>query len=509
MRCSPNPLPTTSEIKTRLKRASIIANAWGAIDTFLFLGFLLPATANKGEDWIVLNLVVGTIYLVSTFVFGSWLASRWAAPLDGWLESDRPPTPAERDLALKIPKMEGKMSASFWVGAAVLFTAINLGGPTSSDVAVPLAILLGGITTSGITYLLAERIMRPVTARALSAGLPERSPTLPVGVRLRVTWLVASGGPLLGIAAVAVTGLIGDDVDASLLAGATLFVAMAGLFVGLLATKFTAKWVSEPLADVRHALAQVEEGEYDTGLNVTDSGEIGLVQVGVNRMAAGLREREQLQDLFGRHVGRDVARAALDGGVKLGGETREVGVLFVDLMGSTALASRLPPDEVVALLNAFFTIVVEVVEPHDGYVNKFEGDGALAVFGAPQACQNPGGAALAAARELHVRLIDELPQLDAGIGVSAGSVVAGNVGAEERFEYTVIGDPVNEAARLCELAKRDEGRLLASARTLDFAARTEARHWELGDDVQLRGRDQPTRLASVASAAPAEAASRS
>jgi adenylate cyclase len=194
--------------------------------------------------------------------------------------------------------------------------------------------------------------------------------------------------------------------------------------------------------------------------------------------------------------------------VKLGGETREVGVLFVDLIGSTTLASKLPPDEVVALLNEFFTIVVEVVEPHQGFVNKFEGDGALAVFGAPTPCQNPGGAALAAARELHARLVDELPQLDAGIGVSAGMVVAGNVGAEERFEYTVIGDPVNEAARVCELAKRTPGRLLASSRTLDLAAPAETQHWELGDDVQLRGRDQPTRLAVVASEAitPAQAA---
>ena len=498
--------PTTGEIETRLQRASIIANASGAIDTFLFVGFLLPATASTGDDWILLNLVVGTAYLVSTFALGSFLGRRWARPLTDWLETDRPPTAAERDLALKLPKMEGKMSALFWLGALILFTLINLDGPTSGDVALPLAILLGGITTSGVTYLLAERIMRPVTARALAAGLPERSPTLPVGTRLVVTWLVATGGPLLGIAAVGVTGLIDEDVDATLLAGATVFVAMISIFVGLLATKFTAKWVSEPLADVRRALAQVEEGEYDTGLSVTDSGEIGLVQVGVNRMAAGLREREQLQDLFGRHVGRDVARAALDGGVKLGGETREVGVLFVDLTGSTALAAKLPPDEVVALLNSFFTIVVEVVEPHRGFVNKFEGDGALAVFGAPQPCQNPGGAALAAARELHSRLIDELPQLDAGIGVSAGSVVAGNVGAEERFEYTVIGDPVNEAARLCELAKRATGRVLASARTLDFAAPSESRHWDLGEDVQLRGRDQPTRLAVLAAGAPAQAA---
>ena len=144
-------------------------------------------------------------------------------------------------------------------------------------------------------------------------------------------------------------------------------------------------------------------------------------------------------------------------------------VLFVDLVGSTALAARRPPTEVVALLNSFFAIVVEAAERHGGWVNKFEGDAALCVFGAPTATDDAAGDALAAARELRDRLAAELPELDAGIGVSAGRAVAGNIGAEERFEYTVIGDPVNEAARLCELAKKRPERVLASDAALERA----------------------------------------
>jgi adenylate cyclase len=197
-------------------------------------------------------------------------------------------------------------------------------------------------------------------------------------------------------------------------------------------------------------------------------------------------------------VGKDVAHAALDGDLRLGGEVREVAVLFVDLVGSTALAARRPPAEVVDLLNAFFAIVIESVERHGGWVNKFEGDAALCIFGAPTTGDDPAGDALAAAREVHARLARELPQLDAGIGVSAGPAVAGNIGAEQRFEYTVIGDPVNEAARLCEMAKREEGRVLASDAALARAGESERSRWSLGDEVTLRGRGEATRLATVA-----------
>jgi adenylate cyclase len=150
---------------------------------------------------------------------------------------------------------------------------------------------------------------------------------------------------------------------------------------------------------------------------------------------------------------------------------------------------------VVELLNRFFAVVIEVVDRHGGHVNKFVGDAALAVFGAPVAVENPASSALAAARELAERLPDGIPELEAGIGVSAGEAVAGNIGEESRFEYTVIGDPVNEAARLTELAKERPDRLLASARSLENASEAESEHWRLDGSVTLRGHSHETRLA--------------
>jgi adenylate cyclase len=233
-------------------------------------------------------------------------------------------------------------------------------------------------------------------------------------------------------------------------------------------------------------------------VRVFDGGDLGLLQAGFNRMAAGLGDREELRDLFGRHVGEDVARAAQERGIELGGEELEVAVLFVDVVGSTRLAAERPPQEVVSRLNAFFGVVVEVVEDCGGWINKFEGDAALAVFGAPLPLEDAAGCALKAARTMAERLAAEVDGLRAGIGVSAGEAVAGNIGAESRFEYTVIGDPVNEAARLCELAKETDGRVLASEDALQRARAEEAERWREGEPVTLRGRSEETRTAAPA-----------
>src|SRR5206468_1783520 len=178
---------------------------------------------------------------------------------------------------------------------------------------------------------------------------------------------------------------------------------------------------------------------------VDDDGELGLLQAGFNHMASGLRERERLRELFGGYVGEEVARRALESG-SLEGEERDVSVLFVDVVGSTALAERRPPVEVVALLNRFFDAVVRVVDDEDGWVDKFEGDAALCVFGAPMEQLDHAARALRAAIGLR-NALRSVEGLDAGIGVSSGIAVAGNVGSARRYEYTVIGDPVNEAAR--------------------------------------------------------------
>ena len=151
----------------------------------------------------------------------------------------------------------------------------------------------------------------------------------------------------------------------------------------------------------------------------------------------------------------------------------------------------------VELLNRFFAVIVEEVDNHEGLVNKFEGDAALAVFGAPVALASPEDQVLGATRTIVRRLRLEVPDCPARIGVASGVVVAGNVGAKERFEYTVIGEPVNEAARLAELARSEPSRAVASAATIAAASEREQRFWRLGRPVRLRGYDERVPIATL------------
>jgi class 3 adenylate cyclase len=146
----------------------------------------------------------------------------------------------------------------------------------------------------------------------------------------------------------------------------------------------------------------------------------------------------------------------------------------------------------VGLLNRFFEVVVDAIEADGGLVNKFEGDAALCVFGAPTDHADPAGAALRAARRI-CDAVRSAGEVDVGVGVACGQVWAGQVGAASRLEYTVIGDPVNEAARLTELAKDHPGRAVASEATVLAAEEAERAHWARDRQVALRGRDEPTR----------------
>jgi adenylate cyclase len=463
------------------------ANAAGAIAVFVFQTVIVAKPHGNRHDDLV-SLIVFVVYLVVAVGLSILAGTRLIAAVRLWVAGGRDPTSADRELAVRLPWLLAVGSFGFWLVAAIIFTILNalFGNGWRDLVRIFIGTVLGGLTTSALSFLLVERNLRPLFALALAGGLRRRDRYLGIRPRLMLSWILGSGVPLVGVLLV----LQRPEPRGAPIA----FLATAGLLVGANTMFIAARSVSDPLTALRGGVERVGEGDLEVQVLVDDGGEVGLLQSGFNDMVAGLRERARLQDLLGRHVGQEVARQALENEQGLGGEQRRVSVLFVDLIGSTGLAQQRPAAEVVSTLNALFGAVVTCAGQEGGWVNKFEGDGALCVFGAPDVMPDHAARALRTARALRRALVAEAtrhPDLDAGIAVSSGAVVAGNVGAEQRYEYTVIGDPVNEAARLVEEAKRQPGRVLASQSSVDDAG-GEAVHWTTVGALELRGRTEPT-----------------
>src|SRR5262249_50413305 len=205
-------------------------------------------------------------------------------------------------------------------------------------------------------------------------------------------------------------------------------------------------------------------------------GELGTLTWSFNQMARSPREKEMIKRALTRYVAREVVEEVLKDPEQmiLTGERREVTVLFCDIQGFTPLAERLTPEEVVSLLNEFYTLMIETTFKHDGTLDKFLGDAVMAVFGAPLAHPDHAIRSVRTAvdmrngiAELNERRVAQgKAPIGIGIGLSLGEVVAGTVGTEDRMEYTVIGDSVNLAARLVANA-RPAGRILISGRTYE------------------------------------------
>lgn len=481
--------PVSWRTRAILLVAILSPNVLGAAVIGVTTFWALPTAHALNERHVmVLNTIVAAVYVGVASPIASVCGVLATTYRSGGDEAE-----ARKRVLLAIPFRMALIQGSVWVGAAVVMVVINLDAPWLATT-LGISILLGGFVTSPVAYWLGSRVLRSSVAELLTHSPPSaaRGP----GLRLRAVaaWTLGTGVPLLELLLVGASALV-VDYSAERLAIVVLTLGGCAAVSGLAITALTGAVSADPIDEVRHGMARVQRGDFDVTVPVFDASELGLLQAGFNTMAAGLREREQLRELFGRHVGRDVARLAEQSASKdglqatLGGVSCEAAALFVDLVGSSRLAERMSPEELVALLNDFFAVVVDVVERHQGLINKFEGDAALAIFGAPVELADYAGKALAAARELGCRL--NQAEVTAGIGVSAGVVVAGNIGESRRYEYTVIGDPVNEAARLTEVAKQTGG-VAASGAALCRASAAESRHWRTLTTAVLRGRDSPT-----------------
>jgi adenylate cyclase len=457
--------------------------------------------------------------------------------------------------ALSFPTVLGGAGLVAWAASAVVFPAITFVhfGRWSTELMSQqvLSPVANGFLAATTAYLFADWIARcDVVPKVFPDGRTSRVPgafTLGVRGRLFVFLAAVAFVPLFtmfGLVRAARVRLdAGIDVGilvAQLDSGSTsVFFVFVGL--GLAMTVLLARSFTGPLENVAAALRRIQAGDLKAGVPVDSGDELGLLEEGVNDMAASLRERERILTAFGRVVEPAVRDRLLAGDLAVGGEARTATVMFCDLRGFTSFAEHTAPNEVVATLNEFFTTVTEWVRACGGFVDKFIGDAVLVVFGLFDdtgriAAAPNGDGATAAAREaaagrangesspsasadggartaircalgMRERLADlnraraaaGKPELSVAMAVHTGEVLAGTIGAADRHEYTVIGDTVNIAARLQVVCKEKGLDLLVSQATFERATLGGA---EIAiaarDSAVLRGRAKPVGYVALA-----------
>jgi adenylate cyclase len=283
-----------------------------------------------------------------------------------------------------------------------------------------------------------------------------------------------------------------------------LLNAVALLVFGV-AGVFVARGVTRPLIALSEGVRKIMRGDYGARVPVKSRDELGDLGSAFNRMAIGLEERDKVRDLLGKSVSPEIARELMKSEIELGGEIREVTILFSDLRDFTALSETLSPQALVEQLNAYFAAVTGAVESAGGVVDKYIGDSVMAIFGAPAAIDDHADRGVRAALAIlqaeeslnQQRREQGLPPLRTGIGISSGAVVAGNVGSASRYNYTVIGNEVNLASRLQSLTKQSvfRARIICS----DAACSALRGSYTLRDlgEAEIRGKKETRRIWAV------------
>lgn len=278
------------------------------------------------------------------------------------------------------------------------------------------------------------------------------------------------------------------------------------LLIGFVLTLLISGYFQKPLKKLKQSAEEISKGNLDSKTVICSNDEMGILGDAFNAMTSSLKEKEFMRDTFGKIVTPEIRDYLLKENVELGGESREITVMFCDIRGFTTLSENMKPEKIVQLLNEYFTGLEKCIHAHGGVINKYIGDAIMALFGAPIQSDSHATDAFLAALDMRSELkkMNEqfakkgLPQIRFGIGIHSGIVLAGNIGAKNRMEYTVIGDTVNTASRiegLCKLYKKD---LLLSEVTVEKISSDKNNNknapFEFVADAEIRGRTEKMKV---------------
>jgi adenylate cyclase len=473
----------------------VVTNLIGAVAVLVIALLVVPEPrlGHLAGHVRLVNAALAAGYVAVAVPLGVVLGTHGLLALGPWLREERRATLAETLTVLRAPLRLFRLQVALWLAAAALFGTVDLVYSTRLGIRVAIIVAITGVVTAALSYLLSDLMLRPAAARALSDRSPGRLVVPGVATRAVLAWMFGTGLTVFGMVAIGLLALTGDPTSTRHQLGIVMVVLGGiGITVGLLAVTVAARATADPVDSVRRALAQVKVGDFDVRVPVYDGTQIGQLQLGFNEMVSGLAERERIRKAFGTYVDPGVAEHILEEGTDLSGEQVEVTIMFIDIRDFTGFAERTSAEDVVAAINELFEQFVAVIHDEGGRVDKFVGDGLLAVFGAPRRMADHADRALAAA----LRIAGELhssQSLRIGIGLNSGTVVAGNVGGAGRLEFSVIGDPVNVAARV-EAATRQTGdTILVAERTRELLAREHPTLIER-PGVTLKGKSDPVRV---------------
>ncbi|MDA0244241.1 MAG: HAMP domain-containing protein [Chloroflexi bacterium] len=499
--------PSPTKVFRRVNWVIYIVNGLAALLTFLYFSQidpLPPASAAEATALPTSAYIQFAVIMVITFTIGiglNWRNDRkiinWAEQIQAGFSAEDVP-PAVRRLVLNYPITTTLISGVVWL----LVGLFSMWG--AQDLRPLLGITgVGGVFSVTLVYFCMDVVWRPMIRLIFPHGQLTAVPSLTITLLprfLAVFLLVSIGPPALLAQATWGRAVLLPTAEnpALLLQNLRLlqgFILGFGILASISIAIFMTRGILHNISQLQLAMSEVADNNLDVQVPVTSKDELGYLSQRFNDMVRGLRQGEMLRNLLNLYVSPEVARAALQDGAKLGGELVDCTVLFSDIRDFTTISETLPPQELITLLNLYMSEMVGLVVAHGGIVNKFGGDSLLAIFGTPlnstphHAAQGVSAAfamqhALASFNKRHPYPVN----IRIGVGLATGAVIAGNVGGQERLEYTVIGDTVNLAARLQDKTKELGASILVSEPTYEQAKATMALEARPFPNITVKGK---------------------